>query len=763
MQSDSQFDALPSRTLVLLGMGHTHAHVLKQWAVERLESTELVCISASATSTYSGMLPGVLAGQYARSEMELDLVRLCATVGATLLTDRVTGVDVERGRVLFEGRPPLAYDLLSIGIGSVPATEGVAVASDRVVFIKPMTSFLERLEGVVERAVRARGTQPVRVAVVGGGAGGVEVACCVPRFIERVAGTRSVRVEVAIVHGSGGLPNGFAASTQERLGEALRVRGVRVQAGSRVVRIDDGTMHREDGTSLEADVILWATHATAPPLLATMDLPKDERGFLHVDDSLRSTSGRPVFAVGDTASFASQPLPKAGVYAVREGPVLWENIRRQLRGQPLQAFRPQREFLRLLNLGDGTAVGEYAGRSFAGRWVWRWKDRIDRRFMEMHAVERIAAMRARMPARVGKPGGATPGERDAATRTMRCVGCGGKVSSGLLSAVMAELKIPARPEVLVGLDQPDDAAVLRFAPGHVVAATTDFFTSPVPDHFLAGRITALHALSDAWAMGAEPVAALATVVLPAGSFDAQYRVLLELLAGSLHELQAAGATLVGGHTVEGPRTSLGFTILAQQDPAELLAKQSVEVGDRLVLTKPLGVGTLLRAFSHGRCTASWWETLVATMLVGNGAALAEARRHGVRGMTDVTGFGLAGHLLEMLRSTGCGASLHLPSIPLLPGAAELWREGGDRLSTMDLENRSVFAADCRWAGRTDTRQPPPLLFDPQTCGGLLMSVPAQRLDALLESLRAIPGLDRSACIGTIVAGPRRLELQGDPE
>ncbi len=760
-----QFESLPSRTLVLLGMGHTHAHVLKEWASERLESTELVCIASSSVSTYSGMLPGVLAGQYAPAAMELDLVRLCATVGATLLTDPVTGVDAERGRVLFEGRPPLAYDLLSIGIGSVPATEGVTIASDRVVFIKPMVGFLERLRAALVRAMRQRGTRPVRVVVVGGGAGGLEVACCVPRFVERVAGEGVVRLELAIVHGSGGLPNGFATSTQERLREALRQRAIVVHAGSRVSRIDDGIIHREGGASVEADVILWATHAAAPPLLSQVDLPKDERGFLRVDECLRSTSGRPVFAVGDTASFASRPLAKAGVYAVREGPVLWENLKRQLRGQPLQAFRPQKDFLRLLNLGDGTAVGEYAGRVFAGRWVWRWKDRIDRRFMEMFSIERVGAMTRRMAARNSTPAVAATGarreERGEATRRMRCVGCGGKVSSGLLSAVMAQLKIPARPEVLVGLDQPDDAAVLRFAPGQVVAATTDFFTSPVPDHYLAGRVTALHALSDAWAMGAEPVAALATVVLPEGTFDAQYRVLLELLSGSLRELQAAGATLVGGHTVEGPQVSLGFTILAQQDPAGLLAKQAVRPGDRLVLTKALGVGTLLRAFSQGRCEARWWESMVAAMLVGNGSAVAEARRHGVRGATDVTGFGLAGHLLEMLRDSGCGATLHLPSIPLLPGAAELWREGGDRLSTMDQENRAVFAAECPWARRSETRQPPALLFDPQTCGGLLMSVPADQLDALLVALHALPGLENAACIGTVVTGPRRLELQGD--
>ncbi len=747
-----QSDSLARHSVVLLGMGHTNAHVLRMWRQSPLDDAELICIAPAPIATYSGMLPGVLAGQYTERQMQLDLTRLCAAANATLVHEEVTGLELESRCVLFRDRPPLPFDVLSIGIGSIPNDDGVVLSTDAIVRIKPMVSFLERLAGSLRQAEQQRAItkpgEPLRVAVVGGGAGGLEILFCLPPFLKRVlneanaarSGQVANRYSLLLIHGTGEVPGGFSAGIQKRVQRELKRRDVRVFAGSRVERIDGQRMVLENGQVVEADVIIWATHAAPPDLLARLPLPKDERGFLRVDASLRSTSGAPIFAVGDTASL-QPPVLKAGVYAVREGPVLWENLARQLQRQPLRTYEPQRDFLRLLNLGDGRALGQWRGRSVEGRWVWRWKDRIDRRFMQMFDVDAMPTMGAE--SRAARSTNRAP--------TMRCVGCGGKIGSQVLHAVMKELKIPTRPEVLVGLDSPDDAAVLQFAADRCVAVTTDYFTSPVRDHYLAGRLTALHALSDAWAMGASPVAALATVVLPYGGFRAQQRVLRELLAGGLQELERAGATLVGGHTVEGPQVSLGFTILAQQARDEVTMKRQVALGDQLILTKPLGVGVLLAAYQEARCEASWWTPLVDAMLMSNGPAADVARRHGVRAMTDVTGFGLLGHLVEMLSPLDLSADVMLAQLPRLPGAETLWAEG--RRSTMDEPNRAAFASFLQ--GHAET--PKDVLFDPQTSGGLLLAVPGNRADGLLSELRACAPL--AAVIGSVQSGPLRIQLR----
>ena len=191
--------ALPANDVVLLGIGHTNAHVLRMWRMEPLKGTRLTCVSNEAVATYSGMLPGVLAGQYPPERMQIDLVRLTAAAGARLIVDEVTGLDPARQDLLFETRAPVRFDVLSIGIGSVPGWSGVQVVDGRrIVPIKPMQTFLSRLEERLRTAAAERRGEAIRLLVVGGGAGGVEVTLCLPPYLRRVLGA-GVRFELRLV------------------------------------------------------------------------------------------------------------------------------------------------------------------------------------------------------------------------------------------------------------------------------------------------------------------------------------------------------------------------------------------------------------------------------------------------------------------------------------------------------------------------------------------------------------------------------------
>jgi selenide, water dikinase len=373
----------PPSDVVLLGIGHTNAHILRMWRMRPPPGARLTCISDHRIATYSGMLPGVLAAQYPPERMEIDLERLTAAAGARLVIGDVTGLHLEDRTLRFEDRPPLRFDLLSIGIGSTPGFDGVRVVDGaRLLPIKPMQSFLPRLDHRIRQALSSRAAPPVRIAIVGGGAGGAEVALCLPPHLRRQLGT--VPFELTTVTANGRLPAGSLPRTARRVERILTGRGVRLLKGSRVVEVDGRVVLLDDGTSVEADVIVWATAAAPPPLLARMGLPTDERGFLLTHETLQSTSGAPVFVVGDTGTIAGAPTPKAGVYAVRQGPVLWDNIQRALRGAPLRRYDPQRRFLRLLNTGDGRAIAEWRGLSFEGAWCWWLKDAIDTRFMKKY-------------------------------------------------------------------------------------------------------------------------------------------------------------------------------------------------------------------------------------------------------------------------------------------------------------------------------------------------------------------------------------------
>jgi pyridine nucleotide-disulfide oxidoreductase family protein len=375
----------PDREVVLWGIGHTNADVVRRWRIGLIPGVRLTCVSNGPISTYSGMLPGVLAGQYPRDMMQIDLVAFCAAAGARLIQADVTGLDLEGRRVLFENRSPLPFDVLSIGIGSVPSAEGVdGFSGENTISVKPIATFLDRLrERLPGTAPGTTGTT-FRLVVVGGGAGGVEIAFCLPAFVRRTLG--DIPLERSLIHAGEQLAAGSLAATNDLVRRRLEVGGVRLILGRPVTRVDRGRLTLADRQVVEADLIIWATGAAAPPILRELGLPVDERGFLLTQPTLQTVADAPIFVVGDSGTIQQSPTPKAGVYAVRHGPIVRKNIARLLDGRPLRPYRSQRDFLKLINTGDGRAIGECLGFTFEGCWCWWLKDWIDRRFMRQFAI-----------------------------------------------------------------------------------------------------------------------------------------------------------------------------------------------------------------------------------------------------------------------------------------------------------------------------------------------------------------------------------------
>ena len=436
------------------------------------------------------------------------------------------------------------------------------------------------------------------------------------------------------------------------------------------------------------------------------------------------------------------------MFAVRQGKPLAANLRRALLGEKPRPFHPQRRFLSLISTGDRYAVASRGRWSAEGAWVWRWKDRIDRRFMRRFAD--LPEMEAEAPgaprAPVVPPGLAPPEVvRELSVVAMRCGGCGSKVGATLLDRVVARLEPVRRDDVVVGLDAPDDAAVASLPPGKLLVQSVDAFRSMLDDPWLFGRITANHCLSDLYAMGAEPCSALAIVTIPHG-LESKMEILLEdLLSGAVTVLNEGGAALVGGHTSEGAEVQLGLSVSGSIDPDRILRKGGLRAGDRLVLTKPIGTGTLLAADMRGKAKARWVDGAIRAMLQSNRDAAGAVRAHGGRSCTDVTGFGLLGHLVEMTKASGVDARVTLDAVPILDGAEVTAARG--LLSSLQPQNIRLRRAvsNIETAG-TDARYP--LLFDPQTAGGLLAGVPEGRAEACVGRLHAL-GYTHAAVIGIV--------------
>lgn len=367
-----------TKNIVLLGIGHTNAHIVHQWERDPLENCTLTCVSKFPTATYSGMLPGTLGGQFRDQQMRIDLAALCDRAEARLILADTDGLDLQAGRLHFSDHESIALDVLSIGVGSMPAGWEQHAGVPSLVPIKPMQTFLERLQQRIAEIGYHSG-QTLNVSVVGGGVASVEIALCLQQLMERQNPSFSPQIE--IVSSSARIADGMKARSIRRLEGILRARGISLRLGCRVTEVAADSITTQAGRCLEADIVIWATGAAPPPVLSKLDLQTDERGFIATSDTLQSLSDRRVFAVGDSGTVLASPAPKAGVYAVRQSPILWHNLRALACGGVMKKFDPQADFLKLLNTGDGKALLEYGPLTTHARWCWYLKTWIDKRFV----------------------------------------------------------------------------------------------------------------------------------------------------------------------------------------------------------------------------------------------------------------------------------------------------------------------------------------------------------------------------------------------
>jgi selenide, water dikinase len=732
------------KDLVLVGGGHSHIAVLKRFGMRPLPGVRLTMICRETHTPYSGMLPGLVAGHYEFDEAHIDLGPLCRFAGARLYHDEAIGLDLDAQSIYCRGRPPVKYDIVSMNIGSTPQTSGVPGADGNVVPVKPINQFISHWQSMIDR-VLARNSG-VRIGVVGTGAGGVEILLAVKHRLRRALlerGRTDDHIEYYLFGDTGEILPSHNARARRAFQRVLRDQRVHVLAGEAVVEVSPGRLVSAQGTEYALDEMLWVTAAGAASWLAGSGLRVDGQGFIAVNDALQSISHPSVFAAGDIASVENHPRPKSGVFAVRQGRPLADNLRRALQGRPLLPFRPQRHFLSLITTGDKYAVASRGNWALEGRLVWRWKDWIDRRFMRRYSVLPEMAQAQQPTLASGLADAAAIKEISAIA--MRCGGCGAKVGSTVLDRALSQLQPIRRPDILIGLDAPDDAAVAAVPPGKVMLHTVDYFRAFIDDPYIFGQIAANHSLGDIFAMGGEPQSALAIATVPFGLESKVEDQLSQLMAGALKVLNEAETALVGGHTSEGAELAMGFAVNGFADRARLLRKGGMQPGDRLILTKPLGTGTLFAADMRMKAKGRWIDAALASMVQSNRAAALCLHNHGATACTDVTGFGLLGHLVEMTKPSGVDVELMLDALPFLDGALDTVRLG--ILSSLQPQNvrlrRAIrdittFAQDERL----------PLIFDPQTAGGLLASVPGDRSDACLAELKQL-GYGDAAIIGTV--------------
>jgi selenide,water dikinase len=692
--------------LLLAGGGHSHSLVLRIWAMAGHQSSHrpparISLVSRRSTAAYSGLVPAHVAGLVTDQACAIDLRRLCLLAGVTFVQAEITGLDPQARELHLAGRPSLRWDWLSLDVGA--ETRDLAGAA---MAVKPLEPFLQWCRHLDQTNLRIRG----------GGAAAVELALA--------------------LRGRGLKPE-------------LLLRGGQLQLGSKAANRLGIRMLHEAGIGLQphspesARADLACTGSRAPRWLAAAGLPHDQDGRLLTAASLQVENHPTVFASGDCGIITSQPRPPSGVWAVRSAPTLAENLTRIVSGRRLRAWRPQRWALQLL--GDGGSRGSQPEAvAFWGPWalgpspvLWRWKQYLDRRFMD-----RFTSLKAM----AGK-----------ATVAMACHGCAAKLAASPLQDALARNRLDG------GLPgSAEDAAVVgQDGQGNLLLQSVDGFPALVSDPWLNARLTTLHACSDLWACGAQVCTVQAVVTVPQLAASLQANLLSETLAGIQSVLQPLGARLIGGHTLEArenqdpPSPTAGLNLVLSVNgtaPAERhWGKGPLRPGDGLLLSRPIGTGVLFAAALAGRGQPQWLDAALAAMQQSQADLVELLAGHGCRACTDVTGFGLLGHLGEMLAASpdACRATLKAGQIPSLPGALTLLEQGlASSLAPANASALALLEDRVQWQGPVDGARRA-LLIDPQTCGPLLAAVPADRIEAALAELHQA-GFLEAAAIGHVL-------------
>lgn len=364
--------------IVLVGGGHTHVQVLEAFGDRPEPGARLTLVTDRRETPYSGMLPGHIAGHYAREAMHIDLRRLAERCRVAFVPQAAAGIDRGRRELLLADGARLPYDTLSLNVGITPDLSGMAGADRFALAVKPISSLLDRLDAVFAAAGTTHG--PRRILVVGGGPAGVEIALALRTRLDP-AGQAAGRPWIGLAAGGGLVPT-LNAGVQRKVRAALARRDVALLDPCRIVEITPEEAVDETGRRIATDLVIVSTAARAPDWLASTGLACAADGSVLTRPTLATLDDEAIFAVGDCAAIAGDRREKAGVFAVRQGPPLIANLRRRVRGDPLQTYRAQHDILTILSTGDGGAIaGRGTWLAVEGRWVWLWKDWLDRRFM----------------------------------------------------------------------------------------------------------------------------------------------------------------------------------------------------------------------------------------------------------------------------------------------------------------------------------------------------------------------------------------------
>ena len=687
------------KVLVLVGAGHANIQVLKKLTMKNYEGLQIITINNGYTSLYSGMTPGLIENYYVLEDASINLAKLCKNAGSVFINDEVIKLDEKKNIIYLKKHPPIKYNLLSLNIGCQSKINDLEISKEaEIIKVKPISNLVNKINSIEKLILKEK---VISCSIIGGGIGGIEIAFALQSRYQN-------SIKLNLFADQNNIEKNINSRTYKKLIALLSYKNINF-VNSRIKNIKENHVEDEEGKKFPTRISIISTGAMSLPWIIDSGLSLDESGFINVNSFLQSESHKNIFATGDIASLNYQIRAKSGVMAVRQGEKLKENLFRFLLNKDPIHFKPQSSWLCLIGTGGKNALLNWGQFTIHGKLIWQLKELIDRKFVEKFSFEN--------PMNNLKDIIKLPLSDKIINQInlkMRCEGCGSKLSKDDLSDYLHNTN-SLNAEVL------SDAATIHITSNKFTQSIDHikYFAEMNPYNF--GRIAYLHSQNDILSAGSEVNSFSVSLGLPYNENEAQKYFLEYFMQGINSESEIDKSIFASGHTYtsEEPGITINMNGIKILDTFK---NQAVE-GDLIYLTKPLGIGFLMAAFNHNsiNLTARVYEKIINNMLISNKSAFAIAKKYNAKPLTDISGFGLGSHLIDICKSSNLSASLKLNREIVIDGCLEdlkLYKSSAYE----DNRNNAISEIEILDDNNKEIHNISKILFDPQTSGPLLISL-----------------------------------------
>ena len=700
-----QIEEIPiTNDLVLIGGGHSHLSVLMKLSKKPINGNRITLITNEIDTPYSGMIPGYIEGLYSWRDSHIDLYKLCLKLNVRFIHAEVERVSAHEKEIYFKDRPKIKFDVLSINTGIQSNNREIKGAAKYCLPVKPISKLTNNFLNKI--------TNFKSIAFIGGGAGSVELALAIKKRFLNI----NQDIKITIITGKRGLLSAFPQKTKLISLKTLEKFKIDIIEYKRVLEVKPKQIILSDKSMLKIDKAILSTNSMTPKWLAKSDILLTKDNYILVNKSFQ-TNYKYVFASGDVIDFNNQNLKKAGVFAVRSGKPLAINIKQFILGKKLVEYKFNKNYLALIGTSKRSAIGTKYSLTFNSRFFFYLKKYIDQNFIKKFSDFRIRkkftldALKTDVLNIFVKHKEKITDKND----IMQCKGCAAKVPLNALKQALPKDIVSTSEDAVRVPGQPE------------LYQTVDMISSIITDPFLLGKIAANHSISDMVSVNSKITSAMMILQLPLSKTEINSRDLEQVLLGANEIFKTIDCPLIGGHTMIGKDKDpiIGFSILGQKQKKIKIMKnrRKIKTNDLLILTEKIGSGLIFAGINNYLIDSHFQTDVIKQMIKGNLNFGKISNHLNILSMTDITGFGLANHLLNLIKrdNSKTGLSIYPNKIPLFEGVNECLHK--DIKSSLFKSNYDIAQKDIIY--KRDKSKLDNILYDPQTVGGIAFIIPQE--------------------------------------